>query len=166
MIDASAVRRRARAAAGELVVPAIMLLCIAVYWSDAAGLSAEALSFPLALTAVLGVAIVAVAVMAFLSARADGPKCPEAPVGKAVDRRLAVKTWLIVALPVPLIYFWNDLGAIAVFFVYSTCVLFVLGERSLLWLIALPAVLAFGLVYLFKVGLYVRLPDFPSVFSG
>jgi cell division protein FtsW (lipid II flippase) len=79
---------------------------------------------------------------------------------------LSIKTWMIVLLPIPLIYFWRELGAIAVFFLYSVCVLFFLGERRWPWLVGLPSFLALGLVYLFKIGLYVRLPDLPSVFGG
>jgi Tripartite tricarboxylate transporter TctB family len=151
-----------RAAAGELVVPVLMLLCVAAYWVDAAGLSAAALSFPLALTAVLAVAVAAIAAGAFLSARAETDR----PAAPKTDRGLTVKTWTIVLLPVPLIFFWRELGAIAVFFLYAGCVLFVLGERRWWLLFFLPGALAFGLVYLFKTGLYVRLPDIPAIFAG
>jgi hypothetical protein len=45
-------------------------------------------------------------------------------------------------------------------------VLYVLGERRGLWLVVLPLGLAIGLVYLFKVVLYVRLPDMPWMLGG
>jgi cell division protein FtsW (lipid II flippase) len=164
MIEAA--KRRVRAVVGVLVVPTIMLLCVAVYWADAAGLSAEALSFPLALTAVLVVASAATVIAALVSASRDGTDDVQRKEESGGAVTLSIKTWMIVLLPIPLIYFWRELGAIAVFFLYSVCVLFFLGERRWPWLFVLPSCLAIGLVYLFKVGLYVRLPDLPSVFGG
>lgn len=144
-------KRRARAVAGELVVPAIMLLFVGVYWLDAAGLSAEALAFPSALTAVIVLAIAAIVVRSLLS---SNPAEAAAPVESAWFRR-----WMIVLVPIVLIAFWRYLGAVPVIFFYTAWLLYILGERRRRWLIGVPSVLAFALVYLFKSVLYVRLPD-------
>jgi cell division protein FtsW (lipid II flippase) len=157
-------KRRAKDIGGELLVPAIMLAFASVYWWDAAGLSAEALAFPLALTAVIVLASLIIVATAIVSVRQEETNNAESTNNRKGALALAGKTWLIVLIPVPLVYFWRDLGAISVFFVYSISVLLILGERRWLWLALVTSFLAIGLVYLFKTLLYVRLPDIPWIF--
>lgn len=154
-------KRRVKKIAGELIVPAMMLFCVGIYWSDAAGLSAEAMALPLALTSVIVLAGLAVVATTFISAVKTGQNEFGAVEDDGIDVMLPVKTWLIVSMPVPLVYFWRELGAIPVFLLYAAGILLLLGERRRLWLVLVPSFLAVGLVYLFKTILYVRLPDIP-----
>lgn len=160
-------KRSAKSAAGELIVPAMMLGCAGIYWMDAAGLSIMALAFPMALTAVIVLASCAVVVAAFASSSSRIKRTiEESTEGEGSGATLAMKTWSTVMLPVPLIAFWRDTGTVPALFLYVFCILLVLGERRRLWLVVVPPLLAVALVYLFKTVLYVRLPDIPSVFSG
>jgi cell division protein FtsW (lipid II flippase) len=152
--------------AGELVVPAIMLLSLAAYWSVAMGLSLEAVAFPLALSAVLVAAIIAILIGAAVASRRGDDAAPADAEASGKRRGRSAKAWAIVLLPLPLVFFWQGLGAVPVFFFYVAAVLYVLGERRGLWLVVLPLGLAIGLVYLFKVVLYVRLPDMPWMLGG
>ena len=159
-------KRYTKAAVGELVVPAIMLLCVGVYWMDAAGLSIMALAFPMALTAIVVLASTIVIVTAFTSPN-HGISNDTENIKDRKDRiKFFTKTWMIVLLPIPLIYIWREIGAIPVLFFYVLCVLIFLGERKRLWLIVIPSILAVALVYLFKTVLYVRLPDIPWLFGS
>ena len=159
-------KRHAIGIAGEFVVPVIMLLFVGIYWLDAAGLSAEAVAFPLALTAIIVLATLNVVTTAIISKRKKQPDNAEHGKDRRGEIILSAKTWLIVLMPIPLVYFWRNLGAVPIFFLYATSVLLFLGERRALWLILVPSFLAVGLVYLFKTVLYVRLPDIPWAFGS
>jgi len=151
--------------AGELVVPAMMLAGVAVYWTEAKGLSAEAKAFPFALTVVVVLTAAIVLVTSLLSLRRGrSAGTARQPSERCVS--LTLKTWSIVILPVPLIFVWQDIGAIPALFLYAGMVLLILGERRRLWLFLLPVALSFGLFFLFRSILYVRLPDVPWLFGG
>ena len=159
-------KQHAKKIVGELIVPAMMLLCVRIYWADATGLSAEAVAFPLALTSVIVLATLVVVTTSIISTNKTEIDNTEKVKDRKGDIILSVKTWMIVLMPIPLIYFWRDLGAIPVFFLYAVGVLLFLGERRRLWLVLVPSFLAVGLFYLFKTVLYVRLPDIPWVFGS
>ena len=159
-------KRHAKKTAGELVVPAMMLLCVGIYWAQAAGLSTEAVAFPLALTSVIVLANVIVVTTSIISMNKTEIDNTKNVKDRKGDIILSVKTWMIVLTPIPLIYFWRDLGAIPVFLLYATGILFFLGERKPLWLVLVPSFLSVSLFYLFKTVLYVRLPDIPWAFGG
>lgn len=151
--------------AGELVVPAMMLACVAIYWTEAKGLSAEAKAFPFALTVVVILTAVIVVVSSLLSFKRAAAERME-PQRSETSISLTLKTWSIVLLPVPLIFVWRDIGAVPALFLYAWMVLLLLGERRKLWLVLLPVALSFGLFFLFRSILYVRLPDIPWLLGG
>ncbi|MCG8355288.1 MAG: hypothetical protein MI920_06945 [Kiloniellales bacterium] len=159
-------KSRRRSWLGEMLVPAIMLVCVGVYWTDAADLSAEAVAFPFAMTVIVVVALIVAVAPALLSAKDAKTSDWAADSERAGRLPVAIKTWTIALLPVPLVFFWRDIGAMPVVFVYAAYLLLVLGERRGLWLILVPGVLATALVYLFRTVLYVRLPDVPWMLDG
>lgn len=153
-----------RAVTGELIVPAIMLLFVAIYWLEAVGLSGEALAFPAALTAVIIAASAIVIAPIFIrSGKTEEGEEAETDRGRVM---MSVKTWIIVLLPLLLVFVWRQVGALPVLFLYAVCILVVLGERKPLRLVIVPSSLAIALVFLFKKILYVRLPDMPWAFGG
>ena len=162
----SAEDRRGRSASRELIVPGIMLAIVGAYWTDAGGLSAEARALPMSLTAVLVLAIAAIVVPRLLRPGAMRSGDLEEGADTNVGAVLFAKAWIVVLLPLPLIYFWRDVGALPMLLAYALGVLFFLGERRPVWLLCLPTVLATLLVYLFKTVLYVRLPDIPWAFGA
>ena len=147
------IRRAGHRLLREAPVPAIMLLCVGGYWMNASGLSVEALAFPAALTAVVGLALLAVLVSA------AGTSDDAEPAGGGLPA--AARAWAIVLLPVPLILGWREIGALPMLAVLAAGLMMVLRERRWPWLIGLPVLLSVGLVYVFKTLLYVRLPAMP-----
>ena len=161
-------KRRAVEIGGELIVPAVMLAFVAFYWAEARHLSMEALAFPAVLTAVVVLAAAAVVARCLLSAnggeKAQGAGVRAAGVeGESPAAEGLSKKWMIVLVPVVLVWSWRELGAMPAIFLYAVWALFFLGERRRIWLIGVPSFLAFALVYLFKTVLYVRLPDIPWI---
>lgn len=142
---------------GALVVPSMMVAAAALYWTDAAGLSVEATVFPAILTAALALALVAAVAGEWREAAGDGDRA-------AGGLGHALRSWSVVLLPVPLIASWRLIGAMPALAVYLLCLLLVLGERRLLWLVGVPAVLGLGLVKVFETMLYVRIPHTPWPF--
>ena len=150
----------ARGTAREFVVPAIMLAFVGFYWADAHGISGVAGALPLALTAVLVLAIVAILATHVMAGNESQPNNTSPAISAEVRR------WGIVLLPIGVFGVWGAVGAIAALAIYLMAILALLGERRWLWLLGLPAVLSVAAVYLFKSLLYVRLPDGWLLFGG
>lgn len=150
--------------AGELIVPAVMLVGVAAYWTDAAHLSLFARAFPLALTAVLVLCLGGIVVQAVRTSRmSDQTAAAEDPPGAAQAPSWSFKAVLqkamVVGLPAMLIFFWDEIGGLLTLWIYSTAILFMLGERRRVLLLLFPAGTALAAYLLFRDVLYVRIPD-------
>ena len=147
----------------ELIVPLLMLVGVAAYWIDASSLSSVALAFPTALMVVILAAVAIILVQIFGSARR--PLEASVPIDQQLDEAAGfsgfMRPWSIVLLPLPLIFFWREFGALPALLVFAGGLMFILGERRLLWLFFLPAALVVPTYLLFKIVLYVRLPQIP-----
>lgn len=150
--------------AGELIVPAVMLIGVAVYWSDAAHLSFFAKAFPLALTAVLVLCLGGIVIQAVRSCRAPaevdaaGEARGDGDAGEGSIKTVLQKA-MIVVLPAVLIFFWDGIGGLLALWIYAAIILFMLGERRRIVLILFPAGTALAAYFLFHDLLYVRIPD-------
>jgi len=156
-------RGRRRALAGELIVPAVMVLFLLAYWWQAVGISGVARAFPAALSVALVVllAMQMVALWRLHRSRDEdargGVATPPAPRPRGTARQRAA----LVGLAVILLAFWQVLGGTIVIFAFMAGALLILGERRPLMLALLPILLAVGLSYLFQSVLRVRFPAGP-----
>ena len=139
----------------ELVVPAIMLACVTAYWFDASDLSAWALAFPAALTAII---VIAVAAILFQAHRRPLHAASRASDGPRADGSHRLVRLALVAAPALLVLFWDHLGATLALLFYTGGMMVALKERRPLWILAVSIGLSIALVYLFRSVLYLRLP--------
>lgn len=140
--------------AGELIVPGLMAAFLVSYWWQAAALSAEALVFPAALSAVLVALLLGQIYPLFRAWRAGAPAVARPTLSLAAVQRLA-----LLVLSVVLLTFWREIGGTLVIFGFTIAALLILGERRLWLLVVLPVLFSASLSYLFKVVLRVRFPD-------
>lgn len=144
----------------ECVVPAIMLIGVAAYWWDAAGLSLSAIAFPLALTATL-IAFLGVQLVLTLRSYQDRFRRTEAASATPVQegKYVGIQRCVVVFLPAGLFMLLDQLGGYLLLFVYLLSLLFFLGEKRK-WLMILLAVgLSVSGTAMFKHVLYARIPD-------
>jgi len=150
--------------AGEMIVPAVMLISTALYWSDAAHLSFFAKAFPLALTVVLVLCVGGILIQICRSCRVpettDGAgETRTAPDAPGWSLKTALQKAMVVVLPAVLLFFWDGIGGLLTLWLYATVILALLGERRRLVLLLLPIGTALGTYLLFHIVLYVRIPD-------
>ena len=139
----------------ELVVPAIMLACVAAYWFEASDLSAWALAFPAALTAIIVIAVAAILFQAHRRSVHTATRESDDP--HTAGSHGAVRAALVIA-PAVLVAFWDHLGATLTLLLYTGGMMVALKERRPLWILAVSIGLSVALVYLFRSVLYLRLP--------
>ena len=149
---------------GELIVPAVMLIGVAVYWLDAAHLSFFAKAFPLALTAVLVLCLGGIVIQAIRSCRTSDETDAAGEVRDggdvaALSLKATLQKAMIVVLPAVLIFFWDGIGGLLTLWIYALVILFMLGERRWIILLLFPAGTALAAYFLFHDLLYVRIPD-------
>lgn len=144
----------------ELIVPMLMLAGVGAYWFDAASLSSIALAFPTALTVVI---LVSVAIIAFQALRAPNKEVATGhpQTDEATGVAAVLRPWSLVLLPLPLIFFWREIGALPALMILAIGLMLVLGARRRRWFLLLPALLIVPTYLLFKFVLYVRLPEMP-----
>jgi hypothetical protein len=150
--------RRFRRWAGELVVPGLMLALVGAYWWQAGTLSASALSFPLALTAVLVLLLVGQLALA-ARRRVDESASADAEAPRSAALVAQVRRVALVGLAAMLFLYWRELGGTLVIYLFTLRTLVLLGERHWRVLLALPLGMAVVLSFLFKSVLLVRFPD-------
>jgi small-conductance mechanosensitive channel len=149
---------------GEMVVPLAMFVFLAAYWWQAAGLSVNAVSFPLTLSIILVAMLLLQLMLSWreIRAAADYQHPAEANADQPVDRSrglAAAQRVLMLAIAAGLFMYWRELGGTVVIYIFVLGTLVLLGERRWGILLLLPAGLAIVLSFLFKSVLRVRFPD-------
>ena len=141
----------------ELVVPALMLLCIGFFIADSTHLSLEGWIFPAALILVV-VGALGAALWPSLTGREPPPAAADDEEDDARGPILALRPWLLLALPAILCAFLDVVGVAVALVVAVGDAQFALGERSLLRNIAVPLAIVVPTWLIFKYALFVRFP--------
>jgi|GEM_PF-3134116 hypothetical protein len=144
--------KRDMSAYRELIVPAIMLACVGLYLTDAVGLSYEALLFPMAIIAVLVLALLWHAASLLRGTRAEASADDES--GSVLD----FKPWLLIGVPLLAVLAMPYIGALVALVVLVFVAQVALGSRALLLNLVIAIAVTAPAYYLFKNVLYVRFP--------
>lgn len=136
----------------ELIIPAIMFVCIGLYLTDSVGLSFEALLFPLAIAAVVAIALGWHGISLLRGMQSEAGEDDES--GSVLD----LKPWLLIGVPLLAVLAMQYIGALLAFVVLVFVAQVALGSRSILLSLIVAIAVTAPTYYLFKSVLYVRFP--------